>query len=184
MSSVSPKNFHHKNLSSSHLQMVTPWNICSFTRRVIPPEAGLALACFLLYKEKLVYPSKFTCSSAGNQVSTNVIKSNYDISFLKLISSSLLRKPSIRLFSSRNRAWMERKLLRKNFRNVWIYLARLSCLFGNFWKCWSIHYRKLSEIQTGSSGCVGSQRHCPEQRRFWATHANQKWTVCTHEQVH
>ena len=98
MSSVSPKkfrsNFHHKNLSSSHLQMVSPWNICSFTRRVIPPEAGLALGCFLLYKEKLVYPSKFTCSSAGNQVSTNVIKSNLDISFFKLISSSLLRKPS------------------------------------------------------------------------------------------
>ena len=53
---------------------------------------------------------------------------------------------------------MERKLLRKKFRKVWIYLTRLSCLFGNFWKCWSIAYRKLSEIQTGSSGCVGSQR--------------------------
>ena len=98
MSSVSPKkfrsNFHHKNLSSSHLQMVTPWNNCSFTRRVIPPDARLALGFFLLYKEKLVYPSKFTCSSVGNQVSTNAIKSNLDISFLKVISSSLMRKPS------------------------------------------------------------------------------------------
>ena len=46
----------------------------------------------------------------------------------------------------------------KNFRKVWIYLTRLSCLFGNFWKCWSIDYRKLSKIQTGNSGCVGSQR--------------------------
>ena len=26
--------------------------------------------------------------------------------------------------------------------------------------------------------------HCPEQRRFWATYANQKWTFCIHEQVH
>ena len=26
--------------------------------------------------------------------------------------------------------------------------------------------------------------HCPEQRRFWATNANQKWTFCIHEQVH
>ena len=26
--------------------------------------------------------------------------------------------------------------------------------------------------------------HCPEQRRFWATHANQKWIFCSYEQVH
>ena len=53
---------------------------------------------------------------------------------------------------------MERKLQGKYFRNLW-YASRGCPRFGHFEKSFSVHYRKLPKIQTGSLGRMESDQY-------------------------